>query len=122
MLASWLMVNEPVLRTHKPLSVELGPGILGNIFDGIQRPLKTIAKRSGVVMSTFFVVYLSQLLRKIYFGEGDLVTGGDLYATWPVRTPCPVASKLAADTLFLLDRYLSLVISYNVYVNLAFYH
>ena len=43
------MVNDPVLRTHKPLSVELGPGILGNIFDGIQRPLKTIAKRSGDV-------------------------------------------------------------------------
>ena len=39
-----LMVNDPVLRTHKPLSVELGPGIVGNIFDGNQRPLKTIAK------------------------------------------------------------------------------
>ncbi|RID56415.1 hypothetical protein BRARA_G03614 [Brassica rapa] len=31
-----LTVNDPVLPTHKPLSVELGPGILGNIFDGIQ--------------------------------------------------------------------------------------
>ncbi|XP_028127464.1 V-type proton ATPase catalytic subunit A-like [Camellia sinensis] len=31
-----LTVNDPVLRTHKPLSVELCPGILGNIFDGIQ--------------------------------------------------------------------------------------
>ena len=29
-----------MLRTGKPLSVELGPGIMGNIFDGIQRPLK----------------------------------------------------------------------------------
>ena len=29
-----------MLRTGKPLSVELGPGILGSIFDGIQRPLK----------------------------------------------------------------------------------
>ncbi|KAJ8560160.1 hypothetical protein K7X08_004218 [Anisodus acutangulus] len=28
--------NDPVLRTRKPLSVELGPGILGNIFDGSQ--------------------------------------------------------------------------------------
>lgn len=44
-----LMVNDPVLRTHKPLSVELGPGILGNIFDGIQRPLKAIAIKSGDV-------------------------------------------------------------------------
>ncbi|KAL5219936.1 hypothetical protein ABZP36_024649 [Zizania latifolia] len=33
----------------QPLSVELGPGILGNIFDGIQRPLKTIALKSGDV-------------------------------------------------------------------------
>ena len=33
-------VGDPVLRTGKPLSVELGPGIMGNIFDGIQRPLK----------------------------------------------------------------------------------
>ncbi|KAI4981438.1 hypothetical protein ZWY2020_021930 [Hordeum vulgare] len=41
-----LTVNDPVLRTKKPLSCELGPGILGNIFDGIQRPLKTIAIKS----------------------------------------------------------------------------
>ena len=34
---------------HKPLAVKLGPGKLENIFDGIQRPLKIIAKRSGVV-------------------------------------------------------------------------
>lgn len=33
----------------QPLSVQLGPGILGNIFDGIQRPLKAIAVRSGDV-------------------------------------------------------------------------
>ena len=30
------------MRTGKPLSVELGPGIMGSIFDGIQRPLKDI--------------------------------------------------------------------------------
>ena len=33
-------IGDPVLRTGKPLSVELGPGIMENIFDGIQRPLK----------------------------------------------------------------------------------
>ncbi len=35
-----MTVGDPVLRTGKPLSVELGPGIMGSIFDGIQRPLK----------------------------------------------------------------------------------
>jgi V-type H+-transporting ATPase subunit A len=34
-------------RTRKPLSVELGPGILNNIFDGIQRPLASIATKAG---------------------------------------------------------------------------
>ena len=36
-------IGDPVLRTGKPLSVELGPGIMSSIFDGIQRPLKDIA-------------------------------------------------------------------------------
>lgn len=36
-------IGDPVLRTGKPLSVELGPGIMGSIFDGIQRPLQDIA-------------------------------------------------------------------------------
>ncbi|KAG8932354.1 H(+)-transporting V1 sector ATPase subunit A [Tulasnella sp. 418] len=37
---SGVTVGDPVLRTGKPLSVELGPGIMGNIVDGIQRPLR----------------------------------------------------------------------------------
>ena len=37
---SGVTVGDPVLRTEKPLSVQLGPGIMGSIFDGIQRPLK----------------------------------------------------------------------------------
>ncbi|KFG31322.1 putative vacuolar ATP synthase subunit A, partial [Toxoplasma gondii GAB2-2007-GAL-DOM2] len=39
-----LCVGDPVLKTGKPLSVELGPGLLDNIFDGIQRPLERIAQ------------------------------------------------------------------------------
>lgn len=38
-----LTVGDPVERTKQPLAVELGPGILDQIFDGIQRPLKVIA-------------------------------------------------------------------------------
>jgi len=38
-----LTVGDPVERTGAPLQVELGPGILNNIFDGIQRPLEAIA-------------------------------------------------------------------------------
>lgn len=41
-LLAAVTIGDPVLRTGKPLSVELGPGIMGSIFDGIQRPLKDI--------------------------------------------------------------------------------
>jgi len=44
---SGLTVGDPVIRTNSPLSVELGPGILSNIYDGIQRPLQKIAEMAG---------------------------------------------------------------------------
>merc|ERR1719283_386628 len=46
---SGVTVSDPVLRTGKPLSVELGPGIMGSIFDGIQRPLEDIAKLTSSI-------------------------------------------------------------------------
>jgi V/A-type H+-transporting ATPase subunit A len=37
----------PVWGTGLPLHVELGPGLLGSIFDGIQRPLQVLRERTG---------------------------------------------------------------------------
>lgn len=45
--AAGLCVGDVVQRTLAPLSVELGPGMMGNIFDGIQRPLQKIYDMSG---------------------------------------------------------------------------
>lgn len=42
-----LKIGEYIESTGKPLSVKLGPGIIGDIFDGIQRPLNYIFKQSG---------------------------------------------------------------------------
>ncbi len=44
---SGLRPGEPVFGTGLPLSVSLGPGMMGNIYDGLQRPLNIIAERSG---------------------------------------------------------------------------
>ena len=44
---SGLGTGEPVVSTGAPLSVELGPGLIGSIFDGIQRPLDDIMRISG---------------------------------------------------------------------------
>ncbi|MGB9832459.1 MAG: V-type ATP synthase subunit A, partial [Caldisericum exile] len=39
--------NEPVFSTGMPLSVELGPGLIGSIYDGVQRPLDELMARFG---------------------------------------------------------------------------
>jgi len=44
---SGLRPGEPVYRTGQPLSVTLGPGMIGTIYDGLQRPLSEIAKLKG---------------------------------------------------------------------------
>lgn len=80
---SGLTVGDPVLRTGSPLSVELGPGILETIFDGIQRPLKTIAERSKSVFVPRGVDVPSLDQDKLWayepinFEIGHLIGGGD---------------------------------------------
>ena len=53
---SGLTVGDPVLRKRAPLSVELGPGIMGTIFDGIQRPLEDIFRNEGELLRSCEVV------------------------------------------------------------------
>lgn len=48
---SGLTVNEPVVSTGTPMEVTLGPGLIGNIFDGIERPLKSVEALSGAFIA-----------------------------------------------------------------------
>ncbi len=43
--------GEPVVDTQAPLSVELGPGLIESIYDGIQRPLNYLYEKEGAFMS-----------------------------------------------------------------------
>ncbi|GFT37049.1 v-type proton ATPase catalytic subunit A [Nephila pilipes] len=82
---SGVTVGDPVLRTGKPLSVELGPGIMGSIFDGIQRPLKDINE----LTSSIYIprgVNVPALSREatwdfnpITYKVGSHITGGDIF-------------------------------------------
>ncbi|XP_049661441.1 V-type proton ATPase catalytic subunit A-like [Accipiter gentilis] len=85
---SGVRVGDPVLRTGKPLSVELGPGILGSIFDGIQRPLRDIAQLtcSIYIPRGTNVPALPRHLTWDFTPSKDVrvgshVTGGDIYGT-----------------------------------------
>ena len=48
---SGLRPGEPVIGTGQPLSVTLGPGMMGKIYDGLQRPLDELAKKSGAFIT-----------------------------------------------------------------------
>ncbi|KPJ17305.1 V-type proton ATPase catalytic subunit A [Papilio machaon] len=82
---SGVTVGDPVLRTGKPLSVELGPGILGSIFDGIQRPLKDINEltQSIYIPKGINVPALGREIdwefNPLSVKVGSHITGGDLY-------------------------------------------
>ena len=80
--------GEPVTTTGKPLSVELGPGIVSQMFDGIQRPLNTFMEVSN---SDYLVrgTYVDPLDRKKTWeftatkAVGDKVIPGDIVGTVP---------------------------------------
>eukprot|EP00730_Choanoeca_flexa_P016108 TRINITY_DN7547_c0_g1_i2.p1 TRINITY_DN7547_c0_g1~~TRINITY_DN7547_c0_g1_i2.p1 ORF type:complete len:340 (+),score=50.32 TRINITY_DN7547_c0_g1_i2:47-1021(+) len=83
---SGVTVGDPVLRTGKPLSVELGPGILNSIFDGIQRPLDEIAEQTESIYIPRGVTVNSLDRTKKWKYEpssdvkvGDAISGGQIY-------------------------------------------
>ncbi len=82
---SGLKAGAPVESTGEPMSVELGPGLIGSIFDGIQRPLDDIMKAVGNNLSRG--VEAPPLKRERKWGfepcvkAGDMVASGDIIGT-----------------------------------------
>jgi V/A-type H+-transporting ATPase subunit A len=84
---SGLKPGEPVVGTGNPLSVLLGPGIIGQIYDGIQRPLKDLAKKSGSFIGRGITTTPVDMTKKYHFNPtvsvGDEVEPGNIIGTVP---------------------------------------
>ena len=102
-----LKPGEPVEGSGAPLSVTLGPGLLTNIYDGIQRPLMDIAAQSGAFIGEGVSVSPVDLEKKytvtLTVHPGDRVGEGTVYATCP-ETPailhkCMLAPGLAGEII-----------------------
>jgi V-type H+-transporting ATPase subunit A len=84
---SGLTVGDPVTRTGKPLSVQLGPGIMNQIFDGIQRPLEVIQRQAGTVFIPRGIDVIALDMDKLWAFKpcnvtvGSIITGGDIFDT-----------------------------------------
>jgi vacuolar-type H+-ATPase catalytic subunit A/Vma1 len=85
---SGVTVGDPVQRTGKPLSVELGPGLMETIYDGIQRPLKGISDQSksiyiprGIHVPALDRERKWEFTPSDKFKVGDHITGGDVFGS-----------------------------------------
>ncbi len=82
---SGLVVGQPVVSTGVPLGVELGPGLLNSVFDGIQRPLDKIREKTGNFISRGVEAAALDRDKKWDWKPavkiGDTVTGGIILGT-----------------------------------------
>ena len=82
---SMLGTGEPVVSTEQPLSVELGPGLIGSIYDGIQRPLEKLYELSGDRIDRGVSAAALDHDKKWAFTpvakKGDSVASGDIIGT-----------------------------------------
>ena len=82
---SGLKPGEDVIGTGQPLSVLLGPGILGRIYDGIQRPLDEIAEKSGAFIGRGITTSPVDMKKKHRFNplvkKDDTIFGGSVLGT-----------------------------------------
>jgi V/A-type H+-transporting ATPase subunit A len=82
---SGLKPGEPVIGTGNPLSVLLGPGIIGQIYDGIQRPLKELSKASGSFIGRGITTTPVDMTKQYHFvptvSVGDEVSAGSVLGT-----------------------------------------
>lgn len=82
---SGLAANEEIIATGRPLSVRLGPGLLKNMFDGIERPLEKIKDENGAFIPSG--IGFENLDEEkdwdvdIKVAVGDTLNVGDIYAT-----------------------------------------
>ena len=82
---SGLKPGEPVIGTGNPLSVLLGPGIIGQLYDGIQRPLRELSKASGSFIGRGITTTPVDMTKKYHFvptvSNGDEVAAGNVIGT-----------------------------------------
>lgn len=107
---SGLGPGAPVESTGVPMSVELGPGLISNIYDGIQRPLEAIMAKSGNSLERGVEVPSLDRDKKWHFtpvmAAGDPVVGGDVIGTvqetevvlHKIMAPAGIVGKLKSIT------------------------
>ena len=103
-----MKIGEPVYTTGAPMCAVLGPGIISNIFDGIERPLMEIKRLSGAFINEGADVSPIDTNRfydvTIEAKRGDMISGGMIYASCPetplIRHYCMLSPLLSGKVVW----------------------
>ena len=106
-----LMPGDPVESTGTPMCATLGPGIISNIYDGIQRPLKAMTDISGAYVTEGSAIPALDEEREfdvtVTVKVGDKVTGGIIYAECPeteiITHKCMVPPTLSGTVTYVAE-------------------
>ena len=98
---------EPVMGTGSAMTVTLGPGIINNIFDGIQRPLRAVEAKSGSFIARGADVSALDETKKwdvkIKVKVGDKLSAGEIYAECPetsiITHKCMVPPSVSGEVI-----------------------
>ena len=105
---SGLETGEPVEPTGAPMSVTLGPGIMTNIFDGIERPLRALEQASGAFIGDGLDVPILDTKKQydvtVKVKTGTMMQGGEVYASCPETSVilhlCMVPPNLSGKVVY----------------------
>ncbi len=103
-----LQTGEPVEASGAPMCVTLGPGILGNIFDGIERPLQRLKEESGAFIADGLSVPILDTQKQydvtVKLAVGDKANRGEVYAscqeTSVILHLCVIPPQLSGEVVY----------------------
>ena len=120
-----LSAGEPIYPTGSPLTITLGPGLMSNIYDGIERPLAVLKENSGAFINKGSLIPALDEEKlwdvTVAVKDGDVLQGGQIYASCPETSAithyCILAPNLSGtvkgakpsgkykvnDTIFMLE-------------------
>ena len=96
-----LSAGEPIYSTGSPLTITLGPGLMSNIYDGIERPLAVIKEQSGAFIKKGSLIPSLDEEKlwdvTVTAKPGDMLQGGSIYASCPETSAITHYCILAPD-------------------------
>lgn len=103
-----LKIGEPIESTGQPVCATLGPGIISNIFDGIERPLRDMTKFNGAFVAEGNALFSLDTEKQydvtVTVKTGDKLKGGDIYCTCPetalITHKCMLPPNVSGEVTF----------------------